>query len=91
MREPRNAYYIMVGKRGGKRPLGRPMCRLEDNIRIDLNGNRVESCGLDSSGASRDKCRVEYTVMNVKVKLLMKDTHYRYIILFFPYEVWESV
>jgi hypothetical protein len=32
----RNAYRILVGKPEGKRPLGRPRRRLEDNIRMDL-------------------------------------------------------
>ena len=32
----RNAYRISVGKHEGKKPLGRPRCRLEDNIRMDL-------------------------------------------------------
>jgi hypothetical protein len=36
MRTNRNAYRIMVGKPEGKRPLGRPRCRWEDNINIDL-------------------------------------------------------
>jgi hypothetical protein len=31
-----NAYSILVGKPEGKRPLGRPRRRWEDNIRIDL-------------------------------------------------------
>jgi hypothetical protein len=34
--EKRNAYRILVGKPEGKRPLGRPRCRWEDNIRMDL-------------------------------------------------------
>jgi hypothetical protein len=34
--EKRNAYRILVGKPGVKRPLGRPRRRWEDNIRIDL-------------------------------------------------------
>jgi hypothetical protein len=34
--ESRNAYRILVGKPEGKRPLGRPRHRLEDNIKIDL-------------------------------------------------------
>jgi hypothetical protein len=34
--EKRNAYRILVGKPEGKRPLGRPRCRWEDNIKIDL-------------------------------------------------------
>jgi hypothetical protein len=32
----RNVYNILVGKRKGKRPLGRPRSRREDNIRMDL-------------------------------------------------------
>jgi hypothetical protein len=36
MGEMRNAYEIFVGKPRGKRPLGRPKCRWEDNIRIGL-------------------------------------------------------
>jgi hypothetical protein len=34
--ELRNAYRILVGKPEGKRPLGRPRRRWEDNIRMDL-------------------------------------------------------
>jgi hypothetical protein len=33
--EMRNAYNILVRKPGGKRPLGRPRRRWEDNIRTD--------------------------------------------------------
>jgi hypothetical protein len=36
MGERRNAYSIFVGKPEGKRPLGRPRCRREDNVRLDL-------------------------------------------------------
>jgi hypothetical protein len=36
MGEMRNAYKILVRKPEGKRPHGRPMCRWEDNIRLDL-------------------------------------------------------
>jgi hypothetical protein len=34
--EKRNKYRILLGKSEGKRPLGRPRCRWEDNIKIDL-------------------------------------------------------
>jgi hypothetical protein len=34
--ERRDVYRILVGKREGKRPLGRPWRRWEDNIKIDL-------------------------------------------------------
>jgi hypothetical protein len=36
MGKMRNAYKILVGKPEGKIPLGRPRCRWEDNIKIDL-------------------------------------------------------
>jgi hypothetical protein len=36
MGERWNAYRILVGKPGGKRPLGRPRRRWVDNIKMDL-------------------------------------------------------
>jgi len=32
----RGIYRVLVGKPGGKRPLGRPRRRWEDNIKMDL-------------------------------------------------------
>jgi len=37
MEENRTTYKILIGKPNGKRPLGRPRRRWEDNIRMDLN------------------------------------------------------
>jgi hypothetical protein len=34
--EKRGAYRILVGRREGRRPLGRPRRRWEDNIKMDL-------------------------------------------------------
>ena len=45
MEESRSSLKILIGKPTGKRPLGRPRRRWEDNIRIDLKsyGNWVDS------------------------------------------------
>ena len=36
MEKSRNPYRVLVGKFEGKRPLGRPRRRWEDNIKMDL-------------------------------------------------------
>ena len=36
MGERRGSYRVLVGKPEGKRPLGRPRPRWEDNIKVDL-------------------------------------------------------
>jgi len=36
MGEDRGVHRVLVGKPEGKRPLGRPRCRWEDNIRMDF-------------------------------------------------------
>ena len=43
MEEGRGALKILTCKSTGNRPLGRPMRRWEDNIRMDLAGNWVDS------------------------------------------------
>ena len=37
MEESSSAFKILAGKPTGKKPLGRPRSRWQDNIRIDLN------------------------------------------------------
>ena len=46
MEQSRNAYRVSVGKPEGKRPLGRPRRRWEDNIKMDLRevGCDPEDC-----------------------------------------------
>jgi hypothetical protein len=45
MREMRNAYKILVGKPEGKRPLGGPTCRWEDDFKMALReyGGKVQA------------------------------------------------
>jgi hypothetical protein len=45
MEERRGVYRVLVGKPGGKRPLGRRRHRWEDNIKMDLGRNGLESSG----------------------------------------------
>jgi hypothetical protein len=48
MEEERKVYNVLVGKPGGKRPVGRPMRRWEDGIRMDLRDIGVGLCiGFD--------------------------------------------
>jgi hypothetical protein len=50
MGEGRGMYRVLVGKPEGKRPLGRPRCRWEDNIRMDL---QEVGWGMDRIGRLR--------------------------------------
>jgi hypothetical protein len=66
--EKRNAYRILVGKPEGKRPLGRPRLRWENNIRMDLRD--IGWCDMDwiDLAQDRDQWRALVdTVMNLHV------------------------
>jgi hypothetical protein len=45
MGERRGVYRVLVGKHEGKRPLGRPRRRWDDNIKMDLQ--KVECGSMD--------------------------------------------
>jgi hypothetical protein len=45
-RRETNAYDISVEKPKGRRPLGKPRRRWEDNIKLDLAGDRMVWAGL---------------------------------------------
>jgi hypothetical protein len=49
--EERKVYKILVGKPEGKRLIGRPMCRWENGIGMDLKQIDLGGCGLDSTGS----------------------------------------
>jgi hypothetical protein len=42
MGEGRGVYWVLVGRPEGKRPLGRPRRRWEDNIKMDLRETGIE-------------------------------------------------
>ena len=68
MREGRGVYRVLVGKPEGRRPLGRPRQRWEDNIRM---GVREVGCGCVDwmeLGQDRDRWRALVSaVMNLLV------------------------
>jgi hypothetical protein len=52
MGQKENGYRVLVGKSEGRRPLGRPRHRLEDNIKKKRSSrNRMWCYGLDSCGS----------------------------------------
>ena len=53
MVEGRGVYRVLVGKPEGKRPLGRPRRRWEDNIKMDLK--EVGCGGLDWIELAQDR------------------------------------
>ena len=70
MGERRGVYRVLVGKPEGKRPLGIPRLRLEDNIKMDLQ--QVGCGGVDwiELAQNRDRRRAlvnANAVMNLRV------------------------
>ena len=66
--ERRGLYRVLVGKAEGKRPLGRPRLRWEDNIKMDLQ--EVGCGGVDWIKLAQDRDRrraLVTTVMNLRV------------------------
>ena len=57
MEESRSVFEILTGKPTGKRPLGRPRSRWEDNIRMDLEEIRINSGNWVDSAQDRNYWR----------------------------------
>jgi len=68
MGEGRGVYRVLVEKLKGKRPLGRPRRRWEDNIKMDLQ--EVGCGGMDWIELAQDRDRLRAlvnAVMNLRV------------------------
>jgi len=58
MAERRGVYRVLVGKPEGKRPHGRPRCRWEDNIKMDLQEWEVGGEDWIDQAQDRDRWQV---------------------------------
>jgi hypothetical protein len=68
MGDGRGAYRILVGKPEGRRPLGRPRHRWEDNIKMDLQEVGWEDVDWIDMAQDRDRWQaVVIAVMNLRV------------------------
>ncbi|KAJ4428123.1 hypothetical protein ANN_24137 [Periplaneta americana] len=68
MGESRNAYRVLVGRPEGKRPLGRPRRRWEDNIKMDLRELGYDDREWINLAQDRDQWRAYVrTAMNLRV------------------------
>jgi hypothetical protein len=67
MREGRGFYRVLVGRPEGKRPLGRPRRRWEDNIKMDLSEIRIDRANWIQLVQDRVQWRTFVnTVMNLR-------------------------
>ncbi|KAJ4439876.1 hypothetical protein ANN_08005 [Periplaneta americana] len=68
MGESRNAYRVLVGRPEGKRPLGRPRRRWEDNIKMDLKEVGYDDRDWINLAQNRDQWRAYVrAAMNLRV------------------------
>ena len=68
MGESRGVYRVLVGKPEGKRPLGRPRSRWEDNTKMDFQEVGCGNMGCIELAQDRDRCRaLVHSLMNLWV------------------------
>jgi hypothetical protein len=66
MGDNRVVYKVLVGKRKAKRPLGRPRCRWEDNIKMDLQ--KVGCGGIGGSSWLRIEKLAGYPRLQIRTQ-----------------------
>jgi hypothetical protein len=72
--EGRGVYRVLVGRPEGKRPLGRPRRRWEDNIKMDVEEIRIEGANCIQLAQDRVQWRAFVnTVMNLRVPQRKQD------------------
>jgi hypothetical protein len=64
MGEGRGAYRILVGRPEGRRPLGRPRRRLEDNVKMDIQEVGWESVDRIDMAQDRERWRALVSAVN---------------------------
>jgi hypothetical protein len=67
MGEGRGVYRILVERSEGKRPLGRPRRRWEDNIKMDLRGIGIDGANWIQLAQDSVQWAFVNTVMNLRV------------------------
>jgi hypothetical protein len=68
MGEGRGVYRVLVGRPEGKRPLGRPRRRWEDNIKLDLREIEIDGANWIQLAQDRVQWRAFVnTVINLRV------------------------
>ncbi|KAJ4435492.1 hypothetical protein ANN_18108 [Periplaneta americana] len=78
MGESRNAYRVLVGKPEGKRPLGRPRRRWEDNIKMDLREVGYDDRDWINLAQDRDRWRgyVRAAMNSGSLKAIVRTLEY---------------
>jgi len=67
MEERRGVYRVLVGKPKGKKPVGRPRCRWEDNLKLDLQDAGCGGMDWIELAQDRDRWRALVTAMSLRV------------------------
>jgi hypothetical protein len=57
MGEGRGVYRVLVGRPEGKRPVGRPRSRWEDNIKMDLREIRIDEANWIHLAQDKVHCK----------------------------------